>query len=393
MVAVTNHEIWVITYNYGSVKAGPVIRFLRYHQWFLEEGFELVFHTKLRAGESPHMLTANGIRSVHIDCDSHMELTKVVLQKVQKSSVKPKALIFFSVRYQNYFDFYRFKKLGLTVIYVSTMRLQLNSEFQNPYGCLRKVVLLYVLRRLYNLISVIVSSTKELQKDFIKLSIPLEKQKIICNGIDTTRFTPVNSTEKGDLKAELGFSKETFLFLYVGLFVERKGVIDLIKTFQNLYKISEKQFKLVMVGHEMRMDENSEEFESTWPKLKEEAFAEGWLVIHPFSKNIHKYYQASDCFVFMSKLEGMPNVLLEAMSCGLPVCTSIFQGFGSEYGMNGVHYRAFIREVFKDTDLLKEILYNDEVRSSLSNSARSWSIEKFEIKKSISEYVSLFTAV
>jgi glycosyltransferase involved in cell wall biosynthesis len=41
-------------------------------------------------------------------------------------------------------------------------------------------------------------------------------------------------------------------------------------------------------------------------------------------KQIKKYYHESDCFVFASSCENMPNILIEAMSSGLPVvCSNI----------------------------------------------------------------------
>ena len=46
--------------------------------------------------------------------------------------------------------------------------------------------------------------------------------------------------------------------------------------------------------------------------------AKKYIYREEFVENIEEYYKASDIFTFLSYKEGMPNALLEAMSCGLP---------------------------------------------------------------------------
>lgn len=43
------------------------------------------------------------------------------------------------------------------------------------------------------------------------------------------------------------------------------------------------------------------------------------IIIHPFSKNVYELYNNSSVFLFTSRYEGLPLVLMEAMSAGLPI--------------------------------------------------------------------------
>lgn len=53
-------------------------------------------------------------------------------------------------------------------------------------------------------------------------------------------------------------------------------------------------------------------------------------------KELLPYYQAGDIFVFPSKREGMPNAVLEAIACGLPIIMTPCEGSEELIKGNGV---------------------------------------------------------
>ena len=48
------------------------------------------------------------------------------------------------------------------------------------------------------------------------------------------------------------------------------------------------------------------------------------------------YYQQADIFILPSKKEGMPNVVLEAMACGLPIVMTPCEGSKELVTNNGI---------------------------------------------------------
>jgi glycosyltransferase involved in cell wall biosynthesis len=128
------------------------------------------------------------------------------------------------------------------------------------------------------------------------------KPRLIFNGVDTEVFgLPPVGFDKGSARASLGLAADKPVVLFVGRFVEKKGL------------------RLI------------ERLARRRPDL---AFAlAGWGPIDPSQwglDNVHvlrdlqgpslaPLYQSSDVFILPSIGEGLPLVLQEALACGLPV--------------------------------------------------------------------------
>lgn len=112
-------------------------------------------------------------------------------------------------------------------------------------------------------------------------------------------------------KPSTGTSKH---FLAVGRFSYRhKGFDLLIKAF-HIFCQKNHDWVLDIVG------EGDMEYE--YKALIKDFHLERRITIHPFTNNIQQYYSNAQVYVLSSRWEGMPLVLVEAMSHGLPVITS-----------------------------------------------------------------------
>lgn len=138
-----------------------------------------------------------------------------------------------------------------------------------------------------------------------KPDVPVE---VIPNGVDVELFRPrVSATGDGPLQ-----------LLFVGRLTRQKGVDVLIKS---LHLIKEEvSIEAQMVGDG---DKRSElEMLVKQLGLKDRVTFLGWRT----REEIPTYYQRADIFVLPSRDEGMPNVVLEAMACGLPVIATRIAG-------------------------------------------------------------------
>jgi len=145
------------------------------------------------------------------------------------------------------------------------------------------------------------------------------KPTVIYNPLTLTQGTP-----------SVGTSKR---FLTIGRFTPlHKGIDILIKAF-HLFAQKNTEWNLDIVG------EGAEE--STYRSMIKQYQLEERIKIHPFTNHIQTYYSNSQIYVLSSRWEGMPLVLVEAMSHGLPiitsdlpVCKEILSNFGM-YFKNG----------------------------------------------------------
>jgi teichuronic acid biosynthesis glycosyltransferase TuaC len=141
--------------------------------------------------------------------------------------------------------------------------------------------------------------------------------------LDLEQFSPV--PDKIPARKELNLPLDETIALYAGYLTKRKGVYELLEA---IYKVQKKcpDILLVICGA------GSEE--TTLKRLIREKGMEHTVrmagEIEP--ERMNKWMQASDLFVLASHTEGMPNVVMEAMACGLPVVATAVGGLPEAIG-------------------------------------------------------------
>ena len=150
---------------------------------------------------------------------------------------------------------------------------------------------------------------------------PVERVHFIPNGSDPDRFFPcAGPAEKAALRVRLGLPRDAFTVATVGVVCERKG-IDLLAEGWIRFRKGGRRGMLVLVGPDKAADAGAGVdpgfVKSIRDRFRESGVAESVRFTGRVG-NVEEYLRASDAFALMSRGEGFPAAILEAMSCGLP---------------------------------------------------------------------------
>jgi glycosyltransferase involved in cell wall biosynthesis len=161
---------------------------------------------------------------------------------------------------------------------------------------------------------------RQLQQTFTQVDLAVGVSQALCQrlevlgahdpiciylGRDEKQFIPADN--RTALRQQLGWPKDEIVGIYVGLLAPGKGMGELNRAVTNLLDRYPK-FHMVCVGSGVSQQPLATH---RHPRLH----LPGELA----PQDIPRYLQAADFFVFPSHSEGMPQAVLEAMQCGLPI--------------------------------------------------------------------------
>ena len=174
------------------------------------------------------------------------------------------------------------------------------------------------------------------------MSIGVDEKKIIMTGMSADGsglrkgIAAMTESEKEQMMSK--YKKQNgILYLFCGALIERKGVVPLLNAWvEHIKRHSEDM--LVIVGGGELYDKIVSMYGSE-PSI----FIEG----RKDYSEVCKYYAIADVFVLPTIEDNWSLVVPEAMSCGLPVATSIYNGCHPELileGENGITFDTFKQE-------------------------------------------------
>jgi glycosyltransferase involved in cell wall biosynthesis len=149
-------------------------------------------------------------------------------------------------------------------------------------------------------------------------------------GVNHTIFQ-FSTSAREEMRKRYNFTPSDIVVIWVGRFVPIKNPELAISAFGKAYA-KNPQLKLLM-GGEGPLEQNLK-------KQIKELRLESQVIMtgHIPNQELPKYYAASDIFLLSSEYDNFPNVILEAMSCKLPVVATNVGGVNTqiEHQVNGL---------------------------------------------------------
>ena len=230
---------------------------------------------------------------------------------------------------------------------------------------LKRALLINIDRLASRLATKIVCVSPSVARRSIEDGLNPERKQIVlahgtCNGIDTERFRKdaVNHESVAVLKQQLGINDGDFVIGFTGRLVRDKGIIELVRAYQELRK-QYMNVRLMLVGMLEIRDALPEDVVKTIREDKS-IISTGYVGYN----TIEQYYALMDVFVLPSYREGFPTSVLEASSMEIPVITTRATGccdsiLDNETGFFVNHdekeLEAALMRLYKDSELREQM--------------------------------------
>ncbi|MCB1226792.1 MAG: glycosyltransferase [Verrucomicrobiales bacterium] len=190
----------------------------------------------------------------------------------------------------------------------------------------------------------------------------------IVNGIDTAHFYSGGEVEA---RQTLRVPEGATVLLWVGNFLTVKDPLKMLRTFAALReRLPNRDLLLVMIGQGPLWEIADAEVAST--DLKEAVHLTGPLP----AVEVARWMRAAHALCMTSQNEGLPNVILEAQACGLPVIATDVGGIAEVIDAPWKGALAARDDeaqwVARAVRILTEITPEDRQRIAAIGSARTW---------------------
>lgn len=273
--------------NLNSIIGGQEIYLLNIIK-YLKKDYEIYIFTQLLIWKNTELFSYNDIHLIDIENISYKNFFNI--KKIILNSATSEDIFIFNGNRAIYLG-------GLFGLNYKTIAIQHSSLYDIQDGKLKKILRILVYKALLLKYNKLIGISKHTVKPILQY----QKVEVILNGIDTSKFYSKNSMPQ---------EHNSKTILMVGTLTDNKGQYEALKVLHYL----DDSYKMIIVGDGEDKEHINRYIEKH--QLYKRVTLTGNI------KNVVDYYSKADILLFMSKNEGLPLTIIEAMACNLPVVTT-----------------------------------------------------------------------
>lgn len=229
--------------------------------------------------------------------------------KALKKELKIDTAISFLIKY----NVYNFLSRGTEKV-IFSVRNVLSSQVNKP-SFMNNLIYRYALKK----VNLVVNVSEDVKTDTVKhYHSPDEKNIVIPNFCEVDK---IDKAKKAKLPKEYKNLFKGNVVFSAGRFSSQKAQWHTIRAFKEVVKY-DKSAKLILAGRG--------DLKEYYERLIKDLNLEKNVFLMEFNTDIFPFMYNSKIFVLNSFYEGMPNVILEAMACDLPVIATDAPGGSKE---------------------------------------------------------------
>ena len=224
----------------------------------------------------------------------------------------------------------------------------------------------------------IVTVSDSLRLSLIRSGIPKDKIRLIYNAIELTDLRP--ATEAPEVRKRHDISTDQRVVGVIGRLSPEKGQLVFLQAMVRTVKSCPNVIALIIgEGQDLAMLQDY---------CREKDLSDQ-VVFVGYQENIDEYYQVLDLLVLPSLSEGLPNVMLEAMSFGIPVLATSVGGIPEIIdNKNGILVRP--NDPTSLAERMIELLRNDELRMAIGSRGKSSLYPRFAPDQRVGRIIGMY---
>jgi len=199
-----------------------------------------------------------------------------------------------------------------------------------------------------------------------------KRTPVVHGSVDLECFSP--AIDKTQLRKELDIKKGSIALIYAGYLTKNKGIYEMVEAVSCVHKIC-LSISLNICGAGI------EEAGIRQLIARKNAGDYIRLVGNVDPDKMHKWMKASDLFVLATYYEGMPNVVMEAMACGLPVVSTMVGGLPAAVGDCDGAILIEPKNIDALTEAIMRVVQDKKLRDHMGKEARKKAEEKFGVMR------------